>query len=191
MRIVVDANVLMQILKQGGRNDLFCPRTNQLVDRPERRAEGLLDLMKERSDRIIIPAPAFSEILVRIDEHLHHEYLQVINNTACLELISFDPISAIECARLVNNSELKQVVSSEDDKKKISFDRQIIAICVAHQADELWTHDKKMLKKAESIGLKVKSLFDITPEPEQIGFDMLSTEKTAEIVPIQRHRQDK
>ncbi|WP_422102003.1 hypothetical protein [Vreelandella sp.] len=169
MRLVVDANVLMQILKVGGRNDLTCPRTGKIVDNPEGRAETLLDLMATKADRILIPTPALSEILVRVEDHdLHREYLTLINSMACFDLISFDAISAINCAQLVNNSELKQLKGVEDDKKKISFDRQIIAMTQAHGGDELWTHDKKMLMKAEAVGIAVKSLADVASNMSQL-----------------------
>ncbi|WP_447928061.1 hypothetical protein [Vreelandella sp. EE27] len=169
MRLVVDANILMQILKAGGRNDLMCPRTDEVIENPEGRAEALLDLMNTKADRILIPTPALSEILVRVEDHeLHREYLSVINSMACFDLINFDAISAINCAQLVNNSELKQLKGVDDPKKKVSFDRQIIAMTQAYGGDELWTHDKKMLAKAEAVGIVVKSLADVASNMSQM-----------------------
>lgn len=169
MRIVVDANVLIQIIKSGGRNDLYCPRTNGLVAYPEARAEALVELFSDRKDQILIPSPAFAEVLVRIDEGLHHVYRDAVDGVSCFQQVPFDAISAIECARLVTNHELKQLQVFQDNKK-ISFDRQIIAICKAHGADELWTHDVDMFKKAESVGIEVKSLADIEPKMTQMDF---------------------
>lgn len=188
MRLVVDANVLMQILKVGGRNDLTCPRTGNIVDNPEGRAEALLDLMTSKADRILIPTPALSEILVRVEDHeLHREYLSVINSMACFDLINFDAISAINCAQLVNNTELKQLKGVEDDKKKISFDRQIIAMTQAHGGDQLWTHDRKMLAKAEAVGIVVKSLADVASNMRQIDF--VEESGSGEVVSIDSRRR--
>ena len=167
VKIVVDTNILIQIIKKGGRNDLHCPRTKEKISSPEARAEALVDLLTSRKDQIIIPAPAFSEVLVRIEHKLHTEYQKTLNHAACFTLQAFDDLSAIECARLVNDQEIKQI-SPHEDKKKISFDRQIIAICKAYSADELWTHDCDMLKKAEAIGITVKSLSDIEPKMTQL-----------------------
>lgn len=188
MRLVVDANVLMHILKVSGPNDLTCPRTGKIVDNPEGRAEALLDLMTAKADRILIPTPALSEILVRVEDHdLHREYLSLINSMACFDLISFDAISAINCAQLVNNSELKQLKGVEDDKKKISFDRQIIAMTQAYGGDELWTHDKKMLAKAEAVGIVVKSLADVASNMRQI--DLMEDSNPGEVVSMDSRRR--
>lgn len=187
MRLVVDANVLMQILKEGGRNDLRCPRTGEVIDNPESRAEALLDLMTAKADRILIPSPALSEILVRVDPTLHREYLSIINSIACFDLVSFDALSAINCAQLVNSAELKQLKDVEDDKKKISFDRQIIAITQAYNGDELWTHDVKMLKKAEAVGIVVKSLADVASNMRQI--DLMEESNTGEVVSMDSRRR--
>lgn len=186
MRLVVDANILMQILKVGGRNDLKCPRTGKLIDNPEGRAEALLDLMTVKADRILIPSPALSEILVRVDQHLHREYLAAINSTACFDLINFDAISAISCAQLVNSAELKQL-KGDSDRSKISFDRQIIAMTQAYGGDELWTHDKDMLKKAEAVGIVVKSLADMASNMRQI--DLMEESSPGEVVSMESRRK--
>lgn len=57
-------------------------------------------------------------------------------------------------------------------KAKLRFDRQIIAIALANNADEIWTHDAGLYSKAQRCGLVVKSLADIEPSPEQLEADL-------------------
>ncbi|WP_084261753.1 type II toxin-antitoxin system VapC family toxin [Zymobacter palmae] len=185
MKIVIDTNILIQVLDAStAGNNLFCPRTGSIVENPVARTEALIDLFEKRKDSILIPSPSFAETLVHIEPALHEAYHNEINGVSCFEIVSFDAICAIECARMISAKELAQMEKGQESKK-VSFDRQIIAICKAYNADELWTHDKQMFRKADTIGIVVKSLSDISPSMTQM--ELTSDElETAKIIPISK-----
>lgn len=185
MKIVIDTNILIQVLDTStAGNNLFCPRTGKVIEDPVARAETLVDLFDKRKDSILIPSPAFAETLVRIEPHLHNDYHNAINGINCFEIVSFDAICAIECARMITATELA-LIEKDQESKKVSFDRQIIAICKAYKADELWTHDKKMFNKAQTIGIVVKSLSDISPSMTQMEL-MASESEPAKVISINK-----
>lgn len=85
-------------------------------------------------------------------------------------VLDTDQIAAVECARMVDDNELK-VLDPAATKAKLRFDRQIIATALATNADEVWTHDVGLYSKAQKCGFVVKSLGDIEPAPEQLEAD--------------------
>ncbi|MBT2342058.1 MULTISPECIES: type II toxin-antitoxin system VapC family toxin [Pseudomonas] len=172
MRIVLDTNVLVQAL--GNAKDgivLVDPATGHNVDRAVARAEALIEMVDARGGTVLIPTPALAEYLVGIDRGFHQSHLDVINGFSCFEIVSFDQIAAVECARMVDDNELK-VLDPAATKAKLRFDRQIIATALATNADEIWTHDVGLYSKAQKCGLVVRSLGDIEPAPEQLEVNL-------------------
>ncbi|ROM77860.1 VapC toxin family PIN domain ribonuclease [Pseudomonas brassicacearum] len=172
MRIVLDTNVLVQVL--GNAKDgivLVDPLTRHPVERAEARADALIEQVDAEGGTVLIPTPALAEYLVGIDRLFHQSHLDVINGFSCFEIVSFDQIAAVECARMVDDNELK-VLDPAATKAKLRFDRQIIAIALATNADEIWTHDAGLYSKARQCGLLAKSLGDIDPSPEQLEVDL-------------------
>ena len=172
MRIVLDTNVLVQALRNAKDGVVLVdPATGKSVDRAEARAEALVELIDGKGGTILIPTPVLAEYLVGVERSHHQQHLDIVNGVSCFEIVAFDQIAAVECARMVDDSELK-VMDPEATKAKLRFDRQIIAIALANNADEIWTHDKGLYTKAHSCGLLVKSLADIEPSPEQLEADL-------------------
>jgi len=107
-----------------------------------------------------------SEFLIGVEETKYQEYLDVLNGSACFEVVDFDTAAAIECAQLPDKKELAQI-SPGEYAKKLTYDRQIVGISLAAMADEVWSHDDSLRKIASSRGLTVKSLADIEPPAVQ------------------------
>lgn len=172
MRWIIDSAILIQFALKDANKPLFDPRSGNPIDRLEYRTKALVDLAESSKATIAIPAPVLAEFLVGVDTSEFQKYLDLLHASKVFEILSFDEMAAIECALLVDDNELKQIKDTNDTKAKVRFDRQIVAICKAHNAEFLFTHDKAMLSKAEAVGIQVKSLADIEPMPEQTEIDV-------------------
>lgn len=178
MRVILDTNVLVEALtgtKEGV--SLKDPRSGELISEPHRRAEALLDKIDSLGGTVVIPAPVLAEYLVGIEKHLQQTHINLIKSQSCFEIVSFDEVAAIECAQLPSLKELKQMMKL-DKSAKVKVDRQIIAIAKSIGATEIWTHDKGVFNRCESLGLVAKSLADISPNPEQFGMDFPNVNTT-------------
>lgn len=166
MKAALDANVLMQLLGVIG-NGLYCPRSKEQVVNAEGRADALLERFGQPGYQLLIPAPVMAEVLVKVEPEHQQSYIDFVNSVTSLSIVPFDTKSIIECARLFDAQEAKQLKKGGESKSKIAVDRQVIAIAISNGAKELWTHDKTIFKKAGRVGLIAKSLADIEPIPAQ------------------------
>lgn len=165
MRLLVDNNILIQILAPNT-TGLTDPETKAVLVRVDERARAFVAEAERKKALILIPAPVLSEFLIGVAETKYQEYLDVLNGSACFEVVDFDTAAAIECAQLPNKKELAQI-SPGQYAKKLTYDRQIVGISLAVMADEVWSHDDSLRKIASSKGLAVKSLADIEPPAVQ------------------------
>ena len=165
MRLLVDNNILIQILAPNT-TGLTDPETKAVLVRVDERARAFVAEAERKKALILIPAPVLSEFLIGVAETKYQEYLDVLNGSACFEVVDFDTAAAIECAQLPNKKELAQI-SPGQYAKKLTYDRQIVGISLAAMADEVWSHDDSLRKIASSRCLTVKSLADIEPPAVQ------------------------
>ncbi|MDY6798400.1 MAG: VapC toxin family PIN domain ribonuclease [Pseudomonadota bacterium] len=124
MRLLVDNNILIQVLAPN-KTGLTHPETKVVLDRVEERAQAFVAEAERRKALILIPAPVLSEFLIGVEASKYQEYLDVLNGSACFELVDFDTAAAIECAQLPGKRELAQI-SPEQYAKKLTYDRQIL-----------------------------------------------------------------
>lgn len=179
MRIVIDTNILIQMIGMRSDRPLFDPATGEEVTRPAARALALMDAIDARKGTIVIPTPVLTEFLLGIPEDTQRHYIDELNGSRLFEIVPFGQRAAIECARLLNPAELKQL-NELTTKAKLRFDRQIIAIALASGASELWTHDGELMDKAKECGIaEVASLVDITPKPEQGRLEIAPNDEIA------------
>lgn len=129
--------------------------------------------LEKSRDKIIIPTPALSEILVRADA-AGPKYLDRINSAAVFRPASFDELCAIEVAAIT-----KGALDSGDKRggqggtwAKIKYDRQIVAIAKVNGASVIYSDDKDILKLGRKIGLTVIRIADL-PLPPEDGQDSL------------------
>lgn len=172
MRILFDTNILVQAItgtKDGCK--LTNPADGTEIKDIERRVEALIDYVESNGGKIIIPTPVLAEYLIGIDKSDHQMHLRLIQSQACFEIVPFDEIAAIECAQMPSLKELKAMMHT-DTANKIKFDRQIISIALAINADEVWTHDKGVYTRCKELNIVAKSLADITPAPKQVLIEM-------------------
>lgn len=169
MKVIIDTNILICMMLDVEPQGLWInPRDNTKVDNVHLRAKALKDYIEQIGGVIIVPTPVLAEYLVGIDKEKHIDHVNLISSMSCFELVSFDEIAAIECAKLPTLQEIRQLASSaENTSSKIKFDRQIISIAKANNVNEVWSHDKNVFKKCTDLGISIKSLADIAPPPEQ------------------------
>ena len=165
MRLLVDNNILIQMLAPN-KTGLTHPKTSAVLERIEERAKVFVSEAERKNALILIPTPVLSEFLIGVEVSKYQEYLDVLNGSACFEVVDFDTAAAIECAQLPDRKELAQI-SPGQVASKLKYDRQIVGIALAAMADEVWSHDDSLRKIASSRGLKVKSLADIEPPAVQ------------------------
>lgn len=149
------------------------PETGNTIERASARAAALIEQIDQRDGLVIIPAPVLAEYLIGIDQGSYQEQIDLLNSFSCIEITSFDQLAAIECALLVNEQEHK-TLDPEATKAKLRVDRQILAMTLAIDADELWTHDTGLFKKAKASGITTKSLANVEPQPDQGKLDLPS-----------------
>lgn len=174
MRVVLDTNVLLQVIgnvKPG--SVLHDPRDSRPIERAIDRAEALVEKIDSAKGSVLIPAPVLAEVLIGLTPIQSAELIENIRQLSCFEMVSFDELAAIECAGMITPQELKAALADPSvTKAKFRFDRQILAIALANNVNEIWTHDKQLFEKAASLGITVRSLGDIEPNPEQLEADL-------------------
>ncbi|WP_306168600.1 type II toxin-antitoxin system VapC family toxin [Halomonas sp. MMSF_3323] len=175
MRVVIDTNILVQFMRDPDPVDLKDPENGDIVSRAAARASALVDLIDQRNGLVVIPAPVLAEYLIGIKQDAYQKQLNLLNSFSCIEISPFDQISAIECALLVDESEHK-ALDPKATKAKLRVDRQILATAISVGAEELWTHDIGLYKKAKAIGLVTKSLACIEPNPDQQDLALSDTQ---------------
>lgn len=166
MRLLVDNNILIQILAPN-KMGLTHPEKKVVLDRIDERAQAFVAEAERKNALILIPTPVLPEFLIGVEVSKYQEYLDVLNGSACFEVVDFDTAGAIECADLPDKKELAQI-SPDQYAKKLTYDRQIVGIALATMADEVWSHDDSLRKIASSKGLVVKSLADIVLPAVQV-----------------------
>ena len=165
MRLLVDNNILIQILAPN-KTGLTHPETKAVLERVDERAQAFIAEAERKSALVLIPAPVLSEFLIGVEASKYQEYLDILNGSACFEVVDFDTAAAIECAQLPDKKELAQI-SPGQYASKLVYDRQIVGIALAAMADEIWSHDDSLRKIASARGLTVRSLADIEPPAVQ------------------------
>lgn len=165
MKLLVDNNILIQILAPNS-TGLTHPDTKALLERADERAQAFVAEAERKNALILIPTPVLSEFLIGVEASKYQEYLDVLNGSACFEVVNFDSAAAIECAELPDRKELAQI-SPGQVASKLKYDRQIVGIALAAMADEVWSHDDSLRNIASSKGLTVKSLADVEPPAVQ------------------------
>ena len=165
--VVFDATILLALLHP----DAAVPRhpeTDEPVHRSRERIEHLIDQLEKSKEKIIIPTPALSEILVRA-ENASPEYLRRINSASVFRQAPFDELCAVEVAEIA-----KEALNSGDKRSghggtwaKIKYDRQIVAIARVNNATVLYSDDREIFRLGTKIGLTVIRICDLSLPPEE------------------------
>ncbi|MEM6890891.1 MAG: hypothetical protein AAF636_22555 [Pseudomonadota bacterium] len=161
MTAAIDNTVLTLLLNPAAQP---CPNpdTGKPADHLESRILSLLDDMSDRKETLIIPTPALAETLCCATPA--SQIIARLREFACLELVAFDQMSAIELSELIigQKTDVKKIGSDATRPwQHLKMDLQIVAIAKAHGADRIITDDGPQSNFAKLAGLDVVHTWDI------------------------------
>jgi predicted nucleic acid-binding protein len=154
--VVFDANFLMyfldpKILGGVGSN----PRIDHLVA-----------TIQKTGERIIVPTPDLSELLVKAGD-AGPKYLEIVARSKFFRIAEFGERAAVEAAAITREAIAigsKRGPTPEADWAKVKFDRQIVAIAKVVGAKTVYTNDAQLGAHARAADLETIA-FDKLPEP--------------------------
>ncbi len=179
--IVFDSSVLLLVLDPNAKppND---PTTGEPLDKAAERIQHLIENLTADKEKIVIPAPVLSEVLVHAGEAMR-PYLDMLNSQSAFRIAPFDQKAAIEAALAmsdaINRGGLRVDAANPDaTKAKIKFDRQIVAIAKAEGAQAVYSDDADVHSYARQAGLDAYRTADLNlpPKDPQQSLDFAASE---------------
>ena len=154
--VVFDANFLIYFLD---------PKIKDGVGN-NARIDHLVATIQKTGERIIVPTPALSELLVKAGD-AGPRYLDIINRSKYFRVAEFGGRAAVEAAALTRDAirkGSKRGAAPDADWSKVKFDRQIVAIARVVGATAIYTNDGQLARQAEDVGLEAVTA-DELPQP--------------------------
>lgn len=166
--IAVDTTALSVLFLPGA--PIFGLKTKEPVKYALERMQFLVERISKAGDKIIIPTPVLSELVVRLTPDQAKSLLSTLNASACFKIESFDSIAAIDLglrtAKAIAGGDKKS--GSKEAWAKIKFDRQIVTIAMVNGATEMISDDAHVASTCEQWGFKVTSIADLDLPPDLI-----------------------
>jgi predicted nucleic acid-binding protein len=127
------------------------------------RVKYLVDNVRKRKGRILIPSPSLTEFSVRATQD-EIDFLL----TPAFQIAPFDKRAALDCGDLIRKFLSTQKTKKTEylNKLKMKFDLQILAIAKANNVTLLVTDDKQLLQTAGRNGLLAQPVLDL-PLPDE------------------------
>lgn len=167
--VVFDSSVLLLVLDPNAKppND---PATGQPLDKAAERIEYLIDNLTADKEKIIIPTPVLSEVLVHAGAAMQ-PYLDILNDQGAFRIAPFDQKAAIEAALATSDAIRRgghrvDAANPDATKTKIKFDRQIVAIAKAEGAHTVYSDDADVHSYARLVELVALQTGDLDLPPE-------------------------
>ena len=172
--VVFDASVLLLVLDPAVRSPQN-PDSGQPVERAPDRINTLIQQLRDDGEKIIIPTPALSEVLVHAGEATQR-YLEILNTRSAFRIVPFDQKAAIEAALATKDADQRggRRVDAGPGATvaKIKFDRQIVAIAKAEGARAVYSDDSDVIRYARQAGLEAYRTVDLPLPPEDPQQDL-------------------
>jgi hypothetical protein len=166
--VAVDADILTLLLKPDAKPPVD-PGTRKPVEHAKEKVEELIATLERRGEKILIPTPALSEIMV-LSRDLAADCLTEINATYGFEIAAFDERAAIEAAIMTINAMGggRKRVKSQATWAKVKFDRQILAIAKVTGISTIYSNDSDIHNMGRLEGIQVIGVWDLPdPPPKQ------------------------
>lgn len=183
--VVFDTSILLLVLDSTARAPID-PATKELVSRAAERIEYLISNLSADKEKIIIPTPVLSEVLVHAGTAIQ-SYLEILNSQAAFRIAPFDQKAAIEAALALSDAIKRgghrvDAANPDTTKTKIKFDRQIVAIAKAEGAHSVYSDDEDVHRYASFAGLKAfrSSELNLPPEDPQTALDFNAPQNSLE-----------
>jgi hypothetical protein len=177
--VVFDATTLLCLLDPEAKAPTD-PETGKPVAHVKERIEFLVRELESDKEKIIVPTPALSELLVRAGD-AGPEYLDILGKAATFKIVDFDQRAAVEVAATTREAidTGSKKGGSESSWAKIKFDRQILAIAKVEGASTIYSDDGDIVRFSKNAGIRVVRLCDL-PLPPEDAQGSLPLDKTDE-----------
>lgn len=167
--VVFDTSVLLLLLDPNAKPPTD-PATRARVERAAERIEHLIDVLANDKEKIIIPTPVLSEVMVYAGGAMQ-KYMQYFTDQSVFRIAPFDQKAAIEAA-LAHRDALERgglkidAANPDTTRTKIKFDRQIVAIAKAEGASAVYSDDDDVIGYAKKAGLRAYRTADLDLPPD-------------------------
>jgi hypothetical protein len=170
--IVLDATMLLLFLQP----DAGSPRDikGQPVTRAHERINFLVTQLEQTRTTIIVPTPALSEALIRVDAADAARIVDEIARHSVFSIRPFDTRASIEVAAMLR-SELrggKKKMKAGGTWAKVKYDRQIVAIAIVAKAVRIYSDDSDIKAVAKRAGIQVIGVQDLPLPPEDPNLNL-------------------
>lgn len=164
--VVIDATMLLLLLRPGTKAP--AGPDGLPITKCKERIELLVAKLQREKEKIIIPTPALSEILIRAGTEVSGQIVDYINKYAVFRVESFDARAAIELAATSRAALGKQGKRGGSTAvwAKVKFDRQIVAIAKVVGATEIYSDDKDIATLAKQANIICIGMADL-PLPKE------------------------
>jgi predicted nucleic acid-binding protein len=150
------------------------------------RIDHLVATIQKTGERIVVPTPALSELLVKAGD-AGPKYLEIVARSKFFRVAEFGERAAVEAAALTREaieSGGKRGATPEADWAKVKFDRQIVAIGRVVGAKAIYTNDDQLASHARAAGLEAITPDDLpeppTPPQLEMRLDPIEPEQTGD-----------
>lgn len=172
--VVFDATVLLLVLDPEARPPQNS-ETGRPVERASERINALIDQLSADGEKVVIPTPALSEVLVYASDAMQ-SYLDIINKQSAFRIVPFDQKAAIEAAIATHDAIRRGGRRIDSDATatvaKIKFDRQIVSIAKAEGSHTVYSDDSDVIRYAKQVGLEAYRTADLPLPPVNPQHDL-------------------
>lgn len=148
------------------------PKTEKPLEFSKQRVDYLIRKLQKNRSKVVIPAPALSELLVYAGSAVN-DYVTKLNQNP-FSVVPFDTRAAIECAEAIRKFGIKGK-GQANSRAKVKFDRQIVAIAQVSRADTIYSDDSDIYNYAKKAGINVVRSYELEMDPDdrqhKLNFD--------------------
>jgi len=137
------------------------PKTGKALEYAKQRVDYLIRKLEENHSKVVIPAPALSELLVHAGAATN-EYVDRLSKPP-FSIAHFDARAAIECAEAIRKQGIRG--KGQNTRAKLKFDRQIVAIAKVCRAETLYSDDRDIYGYAKDAGIAVVRSYELELDP--------------------------
>lgn len=188
--VVFDSTMMLLLM----RPDVGTPidaNTGRPVEHAEARISALVETLEKQKNKIILPTPALSELLVRAGDDTQ-SLVNIIQKSPVFRIAPFDTLAAIEAAMMIG-----QAVNAGDKRggvncswAKVKYDRQIMAIAKVHRATAIYSDDEHIQSYAQAAKIEFIRLVDL-PIPQEKRQAVLELESHESVLALGEENLEK
>lgn len=165
-----DASILIPLFDPAARvpDD---PATGQPITHFQDRLRYLLaQHAKIKGSRIIIPAPALAEFLVRVKPEAAADHIGQLQRIRGCRITPFAEKAAIEFAEMqravLREGRRRPSRNEVETRAKAKFDQQIVAIARVESVEVIYTDDEGLAHYARRFGIRATGLAQLPTSPD-------------------------